>query len=105
MAFSRIVQRYDVLLYQEAARIVLYCEENYKLHLGFHGMDTDKIDSTNNYKDTAKTGMAFYKMSHYQRYIDLIRNEKPIRVNFRTEDTPPTFIVYCADEPPGEGEI
>jgi hypothetical protein len=61
--------------------------------------------STNSYNESSKIGLAYQPISQYANYLDLIRNEKPIYVTFRPEDSPPIFVVYCASEPPGEGEM
>jgi len=49
--------------------------------------------------------VAYQPIAQFEHYLDLIRNEKPISVTFRPEDSPPTFVVYCAGETPGEGEM
>src|SRR5262245_35117773 len=106
MAFIKTLQRYDALLYpnegKQSGRINLYCEDH-KLYLIFRH-PSDPL-SPNNYDAGAKIGVAHQPFSQYEHYLDLARNEKPIFVTFRPEDTPPTFVVYCASEPPGEGEI
>lgn len=106
MAFIKAAVRYDAFLYpnegKQGGRINLYCEDN-KLYLIFH--DPRDVLSPNTYNTTAKIGIAHQPFSQFQHYLDLIRNEKPIWVTFRPEDRPPTFVVYCAGEPPGEGEI
>jgi hypothetical protein len=106
MAFIKALARYDAFLYpnegKQSGRINLYCEDN-KLYLIFRD-PTDAL-SPNTYNATTKIGVANQAFSQFQHYLDLIRNEKPIWVTFRPEDRPPTFVVYCASEPPGEGEI
>lgn len=106
MAFIKIVQKYDAFLYptpgKQRGRINLYCDDH-KLYLDFR--DPSEALSPNTYNATTKVGIASLSFSLYQCYLDLVRNEKPISVTFRPEDTPPNFVVYCASEPPGEGEI
>jgi len=100
------VQRYDAFLYpnegRQNGRINLYCEDN-RLYLIFR--DPSDTLPPNTYNSTSKIGVAYQPFSQFQHYLDLIRNEKPIWVTFRPYDTPPVFVVYCASEPPGEGEI
>jgi len=106
MATIKTVSRYDAFLYpnggKQSGRINLYCDD-YKLYLLFvHPSDPL---TANSFDSVAKTGVAYQTFSQFQHYLDLVRNEKPILVTFRPEDRPPTFVVYCASEPPGEGEI
>jgi len=107
MAFIKTLQRYDAFLYpnqgKQSGRINLYCSDDHKLYLIF--LDPTDPLSANTYNATTKIGVANQRISQYQQYLDLVRNEKPIWVTFRPEDKPPTFVVYCASEPPGEGEI
>ena len=106
MAFIKTVGRYSAFLYpnkgQENGRINLYCGDQ-KLYLIF--TDPSAPLQPNSYNESAKIGVAYQRFSHFQYYLDLIRNEKPIYVTFRPEDSPPNYVVYCASEPPGEGEI
>jgi hypothetical protein len=106
MAFIKAVTRYDAFLYpnegKQRGRINLYCEEN-KLYLIFN--DPRDMLLPNTYNVNTKIGVAYQSFSQFQQYLDLVRNEKPIWVTFRPEDIPPTFVVYCASESPGEGEI
>ncbi len=105
MAFIKTVQRYDAFLYPNAGkqngRINLYCDDQ-KLYILFR--DPTESLPGNTYDAASKIGVAYQPFSLYQHYLDLVRNEKPISVTFRPEDAPPTFVVYCAAEPPGEGE-
>ena len=106
MAFQQTASRYSAFLYPNAGkqegRINLYCEES-KLYLIFR----DPADSlaSNTYNESNKIGVAYQPINQYQNYLDLVRNEKPIRITFRPEDTPPRFVVYCSSEPVGEGEM
>ena len=102
----KTVERYSAFLYpydaRQKGRINLYCGE-YKLYLLF--VDSSDPLPPNSYNEGAKIGTAYEKFSQYQYYLDLVRNEKPIRVTFRIEVSPPTFVVYCSYEPPGDGEM
>jgi hypothetical protein len=106
MAFIKTVQRYDAFLYpnqgKQSGRINLYCDDH-KLYLLF--VDPADPLSTNSFNAGTKIGVAYQRFGQYPHYLDLLRNEQPIMVTFRPEDSPPTFVVYCAGEPPGEGEI
>lgn len=68
-------------------------------------VDPSETFTLNLFNATYKIGAAYQPFSQYQHYLDLIRNEKPIRVTFSIEDSPPTFVVYCSRETPGEGEM
>jgi hypothetical protein len=87
---------------KQSGRINLSLDDH-KLYLLF----VDPVDplSVNTYKATTKIGVAYQHFSQYQHDLDLVRNGKPILVTFRSEDTPPTFVVYRAGELPGEGEM
>ena len=106
MAFVRTVSRYSAFLYpnrgKQEGRINLYCNPD-KLYIIFR--DPSEPLSNNSYNETNQLGVAYQKFDQYQNYLDLVRNEKPIYVTFRPEDSPPNFVMYCASEPPGEGEI
>ena len=100
------VVRYSAFLYpnegKQSGRLNLYCSNN-KLYLIFR--DPSDALSSNTYNAATKIGVAYQPFGQFQHYLDLVRNEKPICVTFRTEDRPPNFVVYCASEPPGDGEI
>lgn len=106
MAFIKTLTRYDAFLYpnagKQSARINLYCDDH-KLYILFK--DPGEAIPANSFNSTSKIGIAYQPIVQYQNYLDLIRNEKPIRVTFRPEDSTPTFVIYCAGETPGEGEI
>ena len=106
MAFIKTLVRYDAFLYPNAGkqngRINLHCTDH-KLYMIFRH-PSDAL-SPNSYNANNKIGVAYQTFSQYQHYLDLVRNEKPIYVTFRPEDTPPNFVIYCAGEPPGEGEM
>jgi len=106
MAFIKTLTRYDGFLYpnagKQSGRINLYCDDH-KLYMIFR--DPSETLSPNNFNAASKIGVAYQPIAQFDRYLDLIRNEKPIRVTFRPEDTPPSFVVYCAGETPGEGEM
>lgn len=105
-AFIEAAASYAAFLYpnegKQSGRINLYCKDN-KLYLIFR--DPSDALSPNTYDSARKIGVAYQSFGQFQHYLDLLRNEKPIWVTFRPEDKPPTFVVYCASEPPGEGEI
>ena len=106
MAFIKTLTRYDAFLYpnqgKKSGRINLYCDDH-KLYMIF--ADPGDTLSPNSFSAATKIGVANQHFSQYKHFLDLIRNEKPIRVTFRPEDSPPTFVVYCSGETPGEGEI
>ena len=106
MAFVKTLNRYAAFLYPNKtdtkARINLYCAESYKLYILF--VDEDDL-KPNSYNQTNKVGVAYVDEDHYAQYLDLIRNEKPVYVTFRPEDSPPSYVVYVANEEPGEGEM
>lgn len=106
MAFAKNLSQYSAFLYpnggKQRARINLYCDDH-KLYLNF--LDPSEALSPNTFDANYKTGVAYQPISQFDTYLDLIRNEKPIRVTFRPEDTPPSFVVYCSGETPGEGEM
>lgn len=104
-AVIKSVQTYAAFLYpnegKQRGRINLYCADSYKLYLLFQ----DPGDPLSPNTFSSNTGVAYQRINQYQNYLDLVRNEKPIWVTFNTDVTPPYFVVYCANEPPGEGEI
>ena len=106
MAFIKTLTRYDAFLYpnkgKQSGRINLYCDDH-KLYMLF--VDPADSLSPNSFNATTKIGVAYQPIAQFEKYLDLIRNEKPIRVTFRPEDSPPSFVVYCAGETPGEGEM
>ncbi|MBL8148472.1 MAG: hypothetical protein JNN15_00915 [Blastocatellia bacterium] len=106
MPFIKKLDRYDAFLYpsqdKQSGRINLYCQDH-KLYLLF--LDPSTPSSPNSFNPATKIGVAHQPFSQYQHFLDLVRNEKPISVTFRPEDAPPTFVVFCAGETPGEGEM
>ena len=106
MSIVKTLTRYDAMLYpnngKQGGRINLYCDD-YKLYLLFP--DPADAMGQNVFDATHKVGIAHQPIVQFENYLDLIRNEKPILVMFAPEDTPPSFVVYCASETPGEGEI
>lgn len=106
MAFIKTVDRYDAFLYpnlgKQSGRINLSCGDH-KLYLLF--VDPADPLSPNSFIAASKVGLAYQRFSQYAHFLDLLRNEKPISVTFRPEDAPPTFVVYCSAETPGEGEM
>ncbi len=105
MPFTRTVQKYDAFLCpnegKPGGRIILYCSDCV-VNLIF--LDPSVPLSPNSYDAAKKIGVAYRPISQYMYYIDLVRNEKPIWVNFATEESPPAFEVFCQSEPTGEGE-
>ncbi|MGZ4851591.1 MAG: hypothetical protein ACXV3D_00180 [Halobacteriota archaeon] len=85
--------------------IMIYCEDDYKLYLVF--TDGPLPDwATNTYDATNYQGIAFLNVSQYPHYIDLLRNEGPLAVEFITSETPPAFAIATTQpEGIGEGEI
>jgi len=106
MATIEPVKRYSAFLYpnegRRDGRINLYCSTK-RLYLIFK--DTSDPLPANYYNDTHNIGVAYQRADMYEHYVDLVRNEGPISVTFRPEDTPPVYVVYAASEPPGEGEV
>ena len=106
MAFVRTVNRHSAFIYpnkgSQEGRINLYCNPD-KLYILFR--DPSESLSNNSYNESNKIGIAYQTFDQYQYYLDLLRNEKPINVTFNPGVSPPSFVVYCASEPPGEGEI
>ncbi len=106
MAFVKTVDQYSAFLYPSdmstEARINLYCKDGYKLYLIF--VDDEEL-ATNTYSERSKVGVAYVKRKYFADYVDLVRNEGPIYVTFRPESSPPLYVVYAANEPPGEGEM
>ena len=107
MAFVKTVEHYSAFHYplsgESFARMNLYCQDGYKLYIRFFEEAGDLPN--NSYHESAKVGSAYAPISYYADYIDLLRNEGPIRVTFRPEDSPPRFVVYASREEPGEGEM
>ncbi|MEW6491997.1 MAG: hypothetical protein AB1589_05530 [Cyanobacteriota bacterium] len=105
MAFIETVNQYTPFLYpnqgKRSGRINLYCNTS-KLYLIF--ADPSVPMSPNSYSPDTKIGVAYQPFEQYQHYLDLLRNEGPISITFRPEDSPPSFVVYSGSEPPGEGE-
>ena len=105
MAFVKPLQRYSAFLYpgkrDNEGRINLYCGDArlYILFRALEGMPD------NSYNERSKIGVAYEEFERFPYYLDLVRNEKPIYVTFSPDTTPPAYVVYCANEPPGEGEI
>ncbi len=106
MAFIKTLSSYAAFLYpnggKQSGRINLYCGDH-KLYILF--VDLTESQANNSFNSVSKIGVAYQPFSMYEHYLDLIRNEKPIRITFRPEDSPPKFVVYCSGETPGEGEM
>ena len=106
MAFVKTCNHYAVFVYPNTsstkARINLHCADGYKLYILFQ--DSSSLPS-NSYNSSAKVGVAYAQLDQYENYIDLVRNEKPIRVTFNDTASPPAYVVYASQETPGEGEM
>lgn len=106
MAYLKNLDNYAAFLYPNAGkqdgRINLTCGDH-KLYLLF--VDPSQPLTPNQFDATSKIGVAYQPFSQFRHFLDLVRNEKPITVTFAPENKPPTFVVYCAAEPPGEGEM
>lgn len=102
-AFVKTCDRYAAFLYpngKSEGRINLYCADGYKLYLIFSAGTTFP---TNDYGVATKTGVAHEDIERYSDYLDMVRNEKPVRVTFNPENK--NFVVYVSGEEVGEGEI
>jgi len=82
--------------------IALTCANGHGLRLYFR--DPRDTLPPNTFNTATKTGTAHQPFSMYQHYLDLLRNERPIRVIFTTTVSPPVFVVRTGVEFPGEGE-
>ena len=107
MKFTKVVEAYVAVLVardkQEYwARLRLDCEEEHTLWLNFRPPSTDLTPP--GYREADKVGYCYRYYDEYQNYLDMVRNEKPIRVTFYPEDEPPHFVVHTSLEPPGEEE-
>jgi hypothetical protein len=100
--FQFTVTTYTPFLYAQGSsgrgRINLYASDGNRLYLIFGATGTNSWDSA------TKTGMAYGTDAEFDRYIDLLRNEKPIIVTVNP-NPPVSFIVYASAEPVGEGEM
>ena len=100
------VDAYNVLLYanegRQEARIQMICEDGYRLYVDFK--DPSVSMDTNSWNDGQKVGIANQPFIMYEHFLDLVRNEKPIRINFSTTITPPKFVIVVGAEPIGEEE-
>ena len=102
--FIKKAQTYAAFRYPNSntpCRINIYAADGYRLYLVFKP-DGSALPA-NAYNLAQKTGVAYEHDSHFQSYVDLLRNEDPVWVTFN-EDAK-TFVVYAAGEPVGEGEI
>lgn len=101
MAFVKNCERYSAFLYpngKDSARINLYCSDGYKLYLIFSSQT-----SSNTYNESSKTGIGYQPIDRYSDFIDMVRNEKPVRVTFNPSSK--NFVVYVSSEPVGEEEM
>ena len=100
--FVKNCDRYAAFLYpngENSGRINLYCADGYRLYLIFREGNL----SGNTYNESIKTGVGYQPIDRYSDYLDLVRNEKPIRVTFNT--TKKNYVVYASGEEVGEGEL
>jgi hypothetical protein len=108
MPFTRTVMKYDAFLStnegRPRARLVLSCSDCVLTLVFSDPIGSGAPPPSNTFDAASKTGSAFMPLSQYTNYIDLLRNEKPIWVNFITEGAIPSFEIYCQSEPTGEGE-
>jgi hypothetical protein len=106
MGFMKKLDQYSAFLYpnqgKQSGRINLFCDDH-RLFLVF--VDPGELLGDNSFDVAKKEGVAFQRFNQYRHFLDLLRNEKPIWVTFIPEDAPPSFVVFCANEPPGESEI
>ena len=106
MAFSKVINSYAAFLYPtngtNEARINVYCTDGYKLYILFRREGSDL--GTSSFNAGSKTGVAYEVIGGFDRYLDLLRNEKPVRTTFNPDSTPPSYVVYVAGEPVGEEE-
>lgn len=108
MAFVKNCERYSAFLYPSdldtLARINFYCEDDHRLYVLFQDPGEGELPD-NVFLEAYNIGRSYALLSQYPNYIDLVRNEGPIRVVFRPEDSPPRFVVYASHEEVGEGEM
>ncbi|MBT9187322.1 hypothetical protein [Zobellia russellii] len=100
--FVKNCDRYAAFLYpngENSGRINLYCADGYRLYLIFREGNL----SGNTFNESIKTGVGYQPIDRYSDYLDLVRNEKPIRVTFNT--TNKNYVVYASGEEVGEGEL
>ncbi len=108
MSANKQCQRYSAFVFPTAtdtlARINLHCDDGYKLYVLFQDPGEGELPD-NEYLDAYNLGRSYALLSQYPNYIDLVRNETPIRVVFIHEESPPRFIIYAGHEEVGEGEM
>lgn len=101
-AFVKTCDRYAAFLYpngENSGRINLYCADGYRLYLIF----ATGTFPTNTYNSATKTGVGYVPIDRYSDYLDMVRNEKPVRVTFNPDRK--SYVVYVSGEEVGEGEI
>ena len=100
--FIKNCERYAAFLYpngDNSARINLYCADGYRLYLIFKGGALPG----NSYNESIKTGVGYQPIDRFSDFVDMVRNEKPVRITFNT--TNKNYVVYVSSEEVGEGEI
>ena len=108
MAINKICERYSAFVFptdtDTLARINFYCQDDYRLYVLFQDPGEGELPE-NQYLADYNLGRSYALLSQYPNYIDLVRNETPIRVVFIPEESPPRFIIYASHEEVGEGEM
>ena len=101
--------------------------ENYGIRLGFSGSSSNTQITLNGadaegtgysvvirfstnhplpedaYNANAKMYLSFVPFQHLPHYVDLLRNEAPLKASFNKEN-PAGCMIYTGHETPGEGE-
>ena len=81
------------------SRINIQASDNYRLYILFTRDNSGTLPSS---QFANKVGVAYEYAFRFPYYVDLLRNEGPIWITFNTDA--PSFVVYAASEPVGEGE-
>ena len=87
---------------KQYARIAMVCADGHQLYVEFK--DWAGSPPANYWNANGMYGFASQPFRMYTHYLDLLRNEKPLKVNFLINRTPPEFIVGTNVEPVGEEE-
>lgn len=102
-AFTKEATNYAVALYPQtggSGRMTFLCLDGFRLVVNFR---TGTLPP-NTYDPGSKVGTAHAQIDQLPYYVDLVRNEKPVFVNFNPDAAPPAFAVH-ATEPTGEGGL
>lgn len=104
-AFAKRINHYAAFRYPnpgaDPARINVYADDGYRVYVIFKA-DGAALPA-NSYNAASKTGVGYDHVSHFPAYVDMLRNERPVMVTIN--DAQPSFVIYCAREEVGEGEI